>query len=114
LDGWDEVRSVTNLAGHGSSELIRRSTEQLVSPEVLLEGIHRSAAVRAQVGNGPLPPFGGLRIGFPEGASEAWPPTIEVPADIAPRLCFRGDLIRSVLPPAGPFGLRDMRVSRSA
>jgi nucleoside-diphosphate-sugar epimerase len=48
-----------------------------------------------------------------EGVSEAWPPTTDVPADIAPQLLFSDDLIRSVLPLAGPFGLRDLRVGRS-
>lgn len=48
-----------------------------------------------------------------EGVSEAWPPTTDVPADIAPQLLFSDELIRSVLPAAGPFGLADLRISRS-
>jgi hypothetical protein len=58
VDDWNEVRDATNQAGYDGSELIRRSMEQFVSPEVLLEGIHRSASVRALALNGPLPPFG--------------------------------------------------------
>ena len=57
MDGWDEVRWATAQAGYDSVELIRRSQERSVSPEVALEGIYRAAAVRAQVAVGELPPF---------------------------------------------------------
>ena len=48
-----------------------------------------------------------------EGVSVAWPPTTAVPVELEPKQLFSDDLIRSGLPPAGPFGWRDLRVSRS-
>jgi hypothetical protein len=104
VDDWDEVRRATNLAGYDGSELIRRSKEQFVSPEVLLEGIHRSAAVRAQASNGPLPPFGTFDA-IPPGRidlrvldqSEFWVDIFAVPHRIGDRVDFTDDYLRNVI-----------------
>src|SRR5262249_54415347 len=44
-----------------------------------------------------------------EGLSEPLPPCDEVPRDLASHIPFTEDQIRKGLPPAGPFGLRDIR-----
>ena len=48
-----------------------------------------------------------------EGVVEAWGSVTEVPADLAPSIQFTDAQIRSSLPPAGGFGLRDLRGQRS-
>ena len=47
-----------------------------------------------------------------EGVVEAWPPTTDVPADLAPTRRFTNEQIRSSLPERGGFGLRDLRIAR--
>jgi hypothetical protein len=104
VEGWDEVRRATNLAGYDSRELIRRSKEQFVSAEVLLEGIHRSAAVRAQARNRHLPPFGNFDA-IPPGRidlrvldqSEFWVDIFAVPHRIGDRADFTDDYLRNVI-----------------
>ena len=49
-----------------------------------------------------------------EGVAEPWPPTDNVPADLAPHRMFSDDQIRQSLPEPGGFGLRDLRFARSA
>jgi len=48
-----------------------------------------------------------------EGLAEACPPCDMLPTALAPRLPFTDEQIRSGLPPAGPFGLRDIRWCRA-
>ena len=47
-----------------------------------------------------------------EGVSEAAPPAPELPAELRPSHPFSDDRIRAALPSAGPFGWKDLRVSR--
>jgi uncharacterized protein YbjT (DUF2867 family) len=47
-----------------------------------------------------------------EGVASAAPPAADVPADLAPRIRFSDDQIRSALPEDGRFGWRDLRVAR--
>lgn len=47
-----------------------------------------------------------------EGLAEACPPCDEMPAELAPRIPFSDEQIRKGLPPAGSFGLGDIRCCR--
>ncbi|TAL45295.1 MAG: NAD-dependent epimerase/dehydratase family protein [Salinibacterium sp.] len=47
-----------------------------------------------------------------EGVAEPWPPTDEVPADLAPHRLFSDEQITQSLPEAGRFGLQDLRFAR--
>jgi len=44
-----------------------------------------------------------------EGLAEASPPCEALPSELAPRIPFTDDQIRKGLPPAGAFGVRDLR-----
>jgi len=44
-----------------------------------------------------------------EGLAEPCPPCNMLPPELAPKTPFSDDQIRKGLPPAGPFGLRDLR-----
>ena len=44
-----------------------------------------------------------------EGLAEPCPPCENLPPALAPRIPFTEEQIRNGLPPAGPFGLRDLR-----
>jgi hypothetical protein len=62
VNGWDEIRWATTHAGYDSFELILRSKERLVSPEVVLESIYWAVAIWAQVDEKEVPPFTALAI----------------------------------------------------
>jgi NADH dehydrogenase len=47
-----------------------------------------------------------------EGLAEAWPPCDTLSEELAPRIRFTEEQIRKGLPPAGPFGLRDVQCCR--
>jgi len=46
-----------------------------------------------------------------EGMTEPAPPCEELPEDLRPRLTFTVEQVRKGLPPPGPFGVRDLRLS---
>lgn len=47
-----------------------------------------------------------------EGVVDPWPPTSELPDDLAPRTPFTEEQIRLALPERGGFGFRDLRIAR--
>jgi NADH dehydrogenase len=57
----------------------------------------------------PLVSIAQVRI-LSEGVSEATPPFMALPADLAPATPFSAASIRAELPPLGPFTLRDLRL----
>lgn len=57
----------------------------------------------------PLVSIAQVRI-LSEGVSEATPPFVTLPADLAPSTPFSVATIRAELPPLGPFSLRDLRL----
>ena len=57
----------------------------------------------------PLVSIAQVRI-LSEGVSDATPPYVALPPDLAPSTPFSVATIRAELPPLGPFGLRDLRL----
>jgi hypothetical protein len=103
VDGWDEVRWATTQAGYESVELIRRSNERLLPPEVVLEGIHRAAAIWAQLDDEDMPPF--TTFAIPPGTidlrgldqSELWVDIFAMPHRIRDRTDFTDGYLRNVI-----------------
>lgn len=103
VDGWDEVRRATTQAGCDSYELIRRSKERFVSPEIVLEGIHRAAAIWAQVDHEDMPPFTTFAIapGMIDlrvlDQSELWVDIFAMPHRIRDRTDCTDDYLRNAI-----------------
>jgi NADH dehydrogenase len=131
------VEDIAQLVARSlSNQLLSRRTLAVLGPEelTLREAVRRVARV---VGKNPLmfplpvwfhhvlgclverfmvtPLVSVAQVGMlSEGLSEPWPPCELPPPDLAPGLRFTEEQIRQGLPPAGPFGARDLRCCRRA
>ena len=126
----DDVAQILEAAAHGDPRLMDR-TIAVVGPDAMLlsTAVRRVAAV---LGRAPryvrLPVAAHLVLArvfeltmkvpllavaqvhiLAEGAAEPLPDAPPPPDDLVPRTRFDEDSIRAGLPPAGRFGLRDLR-----